>query len=100
MWSTNLQCFVVQGEKLMFFVAKDIYFLTGIPFRGRGLSMDPHLPREDRIETITARHCSRPNLMSGSVVWIEALDDLLTECIKSMVVRIYGSLGTQRITDG
>jgi hypothetical protein len=38
--------------------------------------------------------------MSGSVIRIEAIEDLLTECIAAMVVRIYGSLGTQRITGG
>jgi hypothetical protein len=38
--------------------------------------------------------------MSGLVVNIEALDDLLTECIATMVVRIYGSLATHRITCG
>jgi hypothetical protein len=36
----------------------------------------------------------------GSVMWIEAIDDLLTECIMTMVVRIYGSLGTQWIIGG
>jgi len=38
--------------------------------------------------------------MSGSVIRIETIDDLLMECIAAMVVRIYGSLGTQRITGG
>jgi hypothetical protein len=38
--------------------------------------------------------------MSGLVIHIEAIDDLLIECIVAMVVRIYGSLGTQRITGG
>jgi hypothetical protein len=32
--------------------------------------------------------------MSGSFIQIEALDDLLTEFIAAMVVRMYGSLGT------
>jgi hypothetical protein len=78
----------------------DIYFFIGLPLQGRVLVMDPHLPREDRVETIVARHCSRSNPMSGSVVWIEALDDLLTKYIVAMEVRIYGSWGTQCITDG
>jgi hypothetical protein len=43
---------------------------------------------------------SGPNSMSGSVIQIEVIDDLLTECITAMVVRIYGSLGTQWITGG
>jgi hypothetical protein len=32
--------------------------------------------------------------MSGSFIRIEALDDLLMEFIATMVVRMYGSLGT------
>jgi hypothetical protein len=100
MWSTDLQCFVVRGEQLTFSATENIYFLTGLPFWGRELVVDPHIPGEDRVETITVRHCSGLNPMSGLVVWIEALDDLLTECIETMVVRIYGSLGTQWITGG
>jgi len=38
--------------------------------------------------------------MSGLVVHIEAIDDLLIKCILTMVVRIYRSLATQRITGG
>jgi hypothetical protein len=38
--------------------------------------------------------------MSRLVVWIEALYDLLTECIVAMVVRIYGSLSIQQIIGG
>jgi hypothetical protein len=49
---------------------------------------------------MVARHCTGSNPMSGSVIRIEAIDDLLTECITAMVVRIYGSLGTQWITGG
>jgi hypothetical protein len=88
------------GGKLTFSTTEDIYFLTGLPFWGRELVIDPHLLGEDRVETIVMRHCSGLNPMSGSVVRIEALDDLLTECIEAMVVRIYGSLGTQWITGG
>jgi hypothetical protein len=101
MWSTDLQCFMVRGEQLTFSATEDVYFLTGLPFHGRALVIDPHLPGEDRVETMVARHCSGLNPMSGSViVQIEAIDDLLTECIATMVVRIYGSLGTQWITGG
>jgi hypothetical protein len=37
MWSPNLQCFIVQGEHLAFIVIEDVYFLTGLPFRGTQL---------------------------------------------------------------
>jgi hypothetical protein len=39
-------------------------------------------------------HFSGQNLMSGSFIRIEALDELLMEFIAAMVVRMYGSLGT------
>jgi hypothetical protein len=38
--------------------------------------------------------------MSGSVVYIKAIDNLLHQCITTMIVRIYGSLVTQRINGG
>jgi hypothetical protein len=61
---------------------------------GMALPVEPHLPREDRVETMAARHCTGLNPVSGSVICIEAIDDLLTECITTMVVRIYRSLAT------
>jgi hypothetical protein len=67
MWSTDLQCFVVWGEQLMFSTAEDIYFLTGLPFWGRALAMDPHLPGEDRVETIgTTLFWAEPYVGFGS----------------------------------
>jgi len=58
------------------------------------LPLDPQLLGEDRVGDLEAHHCTGPNPMSGSVLCIEVIDDLLTECIMLMVVRIYGSLAT------
>jgi hypothetical protein len=38
--------------------------------------------------------------MSGSVVSIRAMDALVHHCVIAMVVRVYGSLATQRISGG
>jgi hypothetical protein len=100
MWSTNLQFFIVRGEHLTFSATEDVYFLTGLPFCGMALPVEPHLLGDDRVETMAACHCTGSNPMSGSLVCIEAIDDLLTECIAAMVLRIYRSLGTQWITGG
>jgi hypothetical protein len=89
-----------EREQLTFSVVEDVYFLTGLPFHGMALPIDPQLPGDERVGDLVVRHCSGPNPMSGSVIRIEAIDDLLTECIDAMVVRIYGSLGTQQITGG
>jgi hypothetical protein len=64
------------------------------------LPIDPQLSGEDRVGDLVAHHCTGPNPMLGLVIRIETIDDLLTECIATMVVRIYGSLGTQWITGG
>jgi hypothetical protein len=72
----------------------------GLPFHGMALPLDPQLLGEDRVGDLAAHHCTGPNPMSGSVLCIEVIDDLLTECITLMVVRIYGSLATQWITGG
>jgi len=65
------------------------------------LVIDPHMSGDDQpVETMAAHHCTGSNPMLGSVIRIETIDDLLTECVVVMVVRIYGSLATQRITSG
>jgi hypothetical protein len=38
--------------------------------------------------------------MSGTVVSISVIDSLAHRCIAAMIVRIYGSLATQRISGG
>jgi hypothetical protein len=38
--------------------------------------------------------------MSGSVVSIGAMDTLVHHCMVAMIVRVYGSLATQRISGG
>jgi hypothetical protein len=38
--------------------------------------------------------------MSGSMVSIGAMDALVHHCVETMVVRVYGSLVTQRISGG
>jgi hypothetical protein len=44
MWSTDLQCFIVRGKQLTFSAMEDVYFLTGLPFQGMALPVDPQLP--------------------------------------------------------
>jgi hypothetical protein len=46
MWSPAQHCFLVRGEKVAFTTEEDIYFLTGLPFRGTPLPTFPVLPRE------------------------------------------------------
>jgi hypothetical protein len=75
-------------------------FLDGAPIPWDGPFMDPYLSGDDRVGDLEILHCLELNPMSGSVIQIEAIDELLIECIVAMVVRIYGSLGTQRITGG
>jgi hypothetical protein len=84
----------------MFFAIENVYFFMGLPFHGRALAIDPHIPREDRVETMVARNCVGPNPMLSSIICIEAIDEFLTKFITSMVVRIYRFLGTQWITSG
>jgi hypothetical protein len=100
MWSTELQCFIVRGEQLTFSAREDVYFLMGLPFWGMALPVDPQLPVDVHLVDMAQRYCSGPNIMSGSVVHIEAMDDLLHQCIATMIVRIYGSLATQWISGG
>jgi hypothetical protein len=100
MWSTDLQCFIVRGEKLTFSVTEDVYFLTGLPFRGSPLPVDPLLPGDGQLVDLAQTYCTGEDFMSGSVVRIGVMDTLVHRCIAAMIVRVYGSLATQRISGG
>jgi hypothetical protein len=100
MRSLELHCFLVRGEKIPFTAVEDVYFLTGLPFQGTPLPAEPVLSRETALVTIGRRYCSGENFMSGTVVSISAIDSLAHRCIAMMIVRIYGSLATQRISGG
>jgi hypothetical protein len=78
MWSTDLQCFIIRGKQLTFLVIEDVYFLTGLPFHGMALPADPQLSRDERLVDLVHRHYSGPNLMLGSVIEIEVLDEIMT----------------------
>jgi hypothetical protein len=90
----------MQGEKIPFTVVEDIYLLTGLPFWGTPLLAKPVLPRDTHLSEVTERYCSGENYMSGTVVSISGLDSLVHRCIAVMIVHVYGSLVTQRISGG
>jgi hypothetical protein len=58
MWSPELHCFLVRGEKIPFTAVEDIYFLTGLPFRETPLPAEPVLPRTIQLADIGQRYCS------------------------------------------
>jgi hypothetical protein len=100
MWILDLHYFIVRGEKIPFTAGEDVHFLTGLPFQGTPLPKEPVLPRDTPLVTVGRRYCSRLNYMSSTVVSIGAMDALAHRCIAAMIVRVYGSLATQRISGG
>jgi hypothetical protein len=78
----------------------DIYFLTGLPFRGTPLPAVPVLPRDTDLRTVAERYCSGEHYMTGTSVSISGIDALLHRCIAAMIVRVYGSRATHRISGG
>jgi hypothetical protein len=100
MWSPELHFFLVRGEKIPFTVVEDVYFFTGPAFRGTPLPTEPMLPREIALVTIVERYCSGENFMSRTVVSVSAIDSLAHRYIATMIVHVYGSLPTQRISGG
>jgi hypothetical protein len=76
------------------------YFLTGLPFRGTPLPADPVLPRDTPLQEVAERYCSGEHYMTGSSVRISGIDALLHRCIAAMIVRVYGSRATHRISGG
>jgi hypothetical protein len=100
MWSLDLHCFIVQREKIPFTLVENVYFLTGFPFRGTPLLAELVLPRDTSLATVGRRYCSGPNYMSSTVLSIRVMDALSHHCIAAMIVRVYGSLVTQRISGG
>jgi hypothetical protein len=91
MWSPDRHCFLVRGEEIAFTAVEDIYFLTGLPFRGTPLPADPVLLRDTHLETVAGRYCSGEHYMTGSAVSISGIDVLLHRFITAMIVWVYGS---------
>jgi hypothetical protein len=91
---------MVWGEQLAFTAVEDIYFLTGLSFRGTPLPTETVLPADVVLVTMGWRYCSRVNFMSGSVMSIGVMDALARRYIAAMIVRVYGSLATQQISGG
>jgi hypothetical protein len=100
MWSPDLHCFIVWGEQIPFTMVEDVYFLTGLPFRGTPLPVEPVLPRDTPLVMVGWRYCSGPNYMSSTVVSIGEMDSLAHHCIEKMIVRFYGLLAMQWISGG
>jgi hypothetical protein len=100
MWSPRQHCFFVRGERVEFTAEEDVYFLTGIPFRGTPMLTAPVMPRETDLAGFARRFCSGGHFMTGSAVRINALDVLLHRCVASMIVRIYGSTAPHRMSGG
>jgi hypothetical protein len=100
MWSPDQHCFLVRGEQIPFTMVEDVYFLTGLPFRGTPLPADPVLSRDTHMQTVTERYCSGEHYMTGMSVSISGIDALLHRCIAAMIVRVYGSRATHRISGG
>jgi hypothetical protein len=100
MWSPRQHCFFVRGERVHFTAEEDIYFLTGLPFRGTSMLSAPVMPRETDLAGFARRFFSGGHYMTGSTVRINALDVLLHRCVASMIVRIYGSTAPHQISGG
>jgi hypothetical protein len=100
MWSLDLQCFIMRGEHLTLFFVEDVYFLTGLLFRGTLLPVEPVLPGDRQLVVLYWTYCSGEDFVSGSMVRIWAMDALVHRFVASMIVRVYGSLTTQWISGG
>jgi hypothetical protein len=100
MWNSDLHCFIVRGEQIPFTTVEDVYFLMGLPFRGTPLPVEPVLPRDTPLVMVRRRYCSGLNNIFDTVLIIGAMDALAHRCIGTMIVRVYGSLATQRIRGG
>jgi hypothetical protein len=100
MWSPEQHCFLVRGEQITFTAVEDIYFLTGLPFRGTPLPADPVLSRDTPLQEVAERYCSGKHYMTGSSVRISGIDAMLHRCVAAMIVRVYGSRATHRISGG
>jgi hypothetical protein len=98
MWSPEHHCFLVRGEQVAFTAMEDIYFLTGLPFRGIPFPVVPALPRDTDLAEVVERYCSGGHYMTGSSVWISAIDVLLHRCIAAMIVRVYRTRAPHRIS--
>ena len=94
MCSPNRHCFLVRGEQIAFTAVEDVYFLTGLPFRGTPLPTVPMLPRDTDLREVAQWYYSGEDYMTRSSVRISGIDALLHRCIAAMIVRVHGSRAT------
>jgi hypothetical protein len=100
MWSPDLQCFIIRGEHLAFSTMEDVYFLTGLPFRVTLILVEPVVLGDGQLTDLALTYCLGEDFMSGSVVRIGVMDALVHCCVATIIMRVYGSLVTQRINGG
>jgi hypothetical protein len=100
MWNPELHCFIVCGENLAFSTEEDVYFLTGLPCQGTLLQAEPVIVGEGQLATLSWEYCLGEDFMPGSMVRIGVMDALVHLYMVAMIVRVYGSLTTQRISGG
>jgi hypothetical protein len=53
MWSLELHCFIMCGKHLELSAEEDVYFLTGLPFRGTLLLSEPVVVGEGQLATLS-----------------------------------------------
>jgi hypothetical protein len=70
MWSPRQHCFLVRGERVAFTAEEDVYFLTGLPFRGTLLLAALVLLRDTDLAEVSRRFCSGRHYMTGSAVCV------------------------------
>jgi len=95
-WRTQDQCFIIGGHRLKI-KAKDIYFLTGLPKRGEGLSLFGARLGGQSVTSLRLEFCN----VQTADKWIDikTISHLELKVIAFTVTRLCGSVALHLATE-
>jgi hypothetical protein len=96
------------GCVLLYYLNTQLCHLDTLPvmssryttYQGTLLPTEPVVPGDGQLAELARTYCSGEDVISELVVRIGAMDALVHRCMVAMIVRVYGSLATHRISGG
>ena len=78
----------------------DVYFLTGLPMLGVVGDLALVLSWGETLEELCDRHSYALAYVCGSHILMCDIEDLLTQVVATLLLRILGSTGSHKISGG
>ena len=98
-WDIEEEAFLFQGQCIEITLA-DVYFLVGLPMFGVVGDLAPVLSHGETLEELCDRYCYATAYVCGSHILMCDIEDLSTQVVVTLMLRILGSMGSYKISGG